>query len=175
MSDAALAAAIGGPVVGLAGVLFGWLTAREQREHGERLARGQQEHERTLARDARLHDQVREAYEELLVLVYVVEDIISRTNPVIGPAPDPPAMPPESELRRVSARISVVGSEEVVDGVAALWAAQRHFWATSQTLDMLRAQRADPGEAWERVEEARTAFRDRRRELEATVRAEVRA
>jgi hypothetical protein len=58
MNAPALAAAIGGAVVAVAGVVFGWLTARGSREHAERLAREQHRHERELAREAPLHDEV---------------------------------------------------------------------------------------------------------------------
>jgi hypothetical protein len=56
MDAAALAAAIGGPAVGLAAVAFGFFNARGEREHSARLARDQRQHERDLARDAQQSD-----------------------------------------------------------------------------------------------------------------------
>jgi hypothetical protein len=175
MNGAALAASIGGPVVGIAGVVFGWLSARGQREHAERLAQDQHEHERALARDVRLNDEAREAYEQLLRMIYIVEAHIDRTNPIIGPAQEPPAMPPESEMRNITARVSVVGSEAIIEAITKLWEAQRDFWIYSQTLDSLREQTGAPPDAWKRVQDAREEFRARARELEAAIRTEVRA
>jgi hypothetical protein len=177
MDAPALAAAIGGPVVGLAGVMFGWFNASGERAQGARLARDQREHERVLAREARLGSELRAAYEELLRLVFVVEDIINRTNPIIAPGPAPPSMPPEEELRKTIARASVIGSEEVMKAVEALWTAQRAFWINSQTLDSVQQQGGgtNVGDLFRQVQEARDAFRERARELERMIRAEVRA
>jgi hypothetical protein len=58
----ALAAAIGGSVVGLAGVLFGWFNSGSERKNAHRLALSEREHERALAREARLNTEVRQAY-----------------------------------------------------------------------------------------------------------------
>lgn len=177
MDAPALAAAIGGPVVGLAGVLFGWFNAGGERAQARQLARDQREHERTLARDARLNAELREAYEELLRMVFLVEDLVTRTNPIIGPAAPPPPMPPEADVRRVMARVSVIGSEEVFEALERVWAAHRTFWGHSRSVDAARQPGGGEGggEPWREMQEAREDFLARVRELERLIRSEVRA
>src|SRR5437867_13378082 len=66
MSWEGVAAALGGSVVGVAGVVFGYLNSKGEREKTVEEAGRPREHERWLARQERLHDEVRESYEDVL-------------------------------------------------------------------------------------------------------------
>jgi hypothetical protein len=59
---ASFAIAIGGAAVGIAGVAFGWLTSKGERETTVEIAAAQRQHDRELARDARLFGELRSAY-----------------------------------------------------------------------------------------------------------------
>lgn len=113
---AAQAAAIGGSVVGVAGVYFGWLSSRGQRRHAERLAAGQHDHERRIAR-GRLFDLRAEAYEELDGHLQRVMLVLERTHPIMGPRPPPPPSPSDDEWLAMRAKVGVLGSHENDDGV----------------------------------------------------------
>jgi hypothetical protein len=64
--DAALAAAIFGPLVGVAGVVFGWLQSRGERDNARELVELQYQHSRQAARGERLFEARSEAYRALL-------------------------------------------------------------------------------------------------------------
>jgi hypothetical protein len=173
-SFVAVAGAISTPVVALAGYWFNERRGRDDRAAGRELAKDTHEHERELARaahdderklarDARVSADVRMVYEELLRFVFLLEDAINRTKPIIAPAPSPPPMPPEDEVREVMARVSTVASEEVVAEIDVLWAAQRQFVILSRANDL------------KGVHEARELFREHVKALERAIRAEVRA
>jgi hypothetical protein len=138
----ALAAAIGGSIVGAAGVAFGWLNSRGERTQAQTLAKGERTHARTLARETRLYEDVKHAYIDVLTFLDAMRDVLNRTEPIIGPQPDPPPLPSEDEARGLYARVAVVGSNAVIDELDALAAIQREFFARVHTVQIIREQRA---------------------------------
>jgi hypothetical protein len=75
----AIAGVSSGAAVGLAGLAFGYFNGRSERQHAEGLARG-----------SRLHDQRLAAYAELARYLERERLYLQRTEPMIGPQPDPP-------------------------------------------------------------------------------------
>src|SRR5207249_35855 len=95
---AALAGAIGGPLVGIAGIVFGWLNSKDRRETSMKLAGAQRAHDRELARDARLFGELRSAYVRLTEFLLIMSAVVERTHPMMGPLPDPPEPPSDREI-----------------------------------------------------------------------------
>lgn len=89
-------ALIGGLVGGtVAAIIGGYITLQAQgRQHT---------HEREMAREARLQERRARAYERILEHLYRLDAWVSRTAPLIEPAPDPPPPLPEEELFRLNA------------------------------------------------------------------------
>jgi hypothetical protein len=170
----ALAAAIGGPAVGIAGVVFGWLNSKSERETTLKNSAAQREHERELARDERLHDELREAYEELLGFFRLLGEVVGRTRPMLSPAPAPPSLPGDDELRRIFARASVIGSEEAMDAVKEGAVRYRAFLAAAWTLDDVEKQGGDKTGLWQAIQTAREQFTEQVDLLEKLIRSETR-
>jgi hypothetical protein len=102
-NSVALAATIGGPAVaGLAVIV----TARNSRG----LAKDQREHERKEERSKRLFDARVGPYEELLRYMHHSMLRVDRTEPIIGPVPEPPEPVPTEEALQVQVRASMFGS-----------------------------------------------------------------
>ena len=59
-----LAVAIGGPAVGIAGVVVPYFNGKEQRVH-----------ERALASEERLHDELRSSYSALIEFLYLINEV----------------------------------------------------------------------------------------------------
>jgi hypothetical protein len=170
----ALAATIGGAAVGIAGIFFGWLSARGERQSAIALAASQHAHERQLARTTRLYDDSRTAYEGLADLILLMGEVVERTHPIIGPLPDPPARPPDKELRMITARASVIGSQEVMDAADRLARQWQTFllWADAVT-DATQGAASIP-EARTQMEDARSVFRARSADFFRMIRSELR-
>jgi hypothetical protein len=115
----ALAATIGGSLVGLAGVGATAWSSWLQRKSATELAVRQQEHERQLARGAHLFERRAAAYEEMLRLAYVWEERVSTAEAAIRAEPpnlaaaDLPDLPTPEEMLALLARFGTVSSEAV--------------------------------------------------------------
>ncbi len=81
------------------------------------LSAAQHEHELQMARDERLHHVVREAYKEMLRFVYPLQEKVSAIDPLTGSQGAAPTLYPDNEVRKLVARVSTVGSEEVMDAL----------------------------------------------------------
>src|SRR6266508_3022157 len=84
---------LGGGAVAVIGGLITLVVQR--RDHAARRAEvaAGQDHERTMAREQRLQDRRARAYERALVQAYRLDSWVERTEPFIGPAPDPAIQP----------------------------------------------------------------------------------
>jgi hypothetical protein len=176
-NSAALAAAIGGSVVGLAGIAFGWLNSRGERAQALRLNETEHEHQRELARGERLHDELHAAYSEMLGLVSKLLLFVERTKPmlVVGEPLDPPSLPEPDEMLRIRGRASLVGSEEVVKALDELAVRFRAFQGAAWSLDLHERQNApNVGQGWEAVESKRERFREQVAEIERITREDIR-
>jgi hypothetical protein len=133
--------AISGTVVGVAGVTLAgytqWSNAHLQRQ----IAAAQSRHERQLAHDARLYDSRRDTYIETLVFLNRLDLFMHLTEPIIGPLPEPPELPSDTEegLLR-SARLRAFGSGEVWAAVLDFNKKWAGFRAAVFTLRALEAQ-----------------------------------
>lgn len=109
----ALAVAIGGPAVGIAGVVFGWLQSRGERDNARELVELQNEHSRQAVSSERMFEARSEAYDALLRQLHTVMMIIERTEPMIGPTSPPPEQPSEDDWTDMYVRIAMFGSPEL--------------------------------------------------------------
>jgi hypothetical protein len=173
--DAALAAAIFGPVVGVAGVVFGWLQSRGERDNARQLVEHQHEHSRHSALSERLFEARSEAYEALLRQLHRVMMIIERTEPMIGPTSPAPDRPSDEEWTEMYVSIAMFGSPELNEAFrdfGAKWAAfQVHAsqWA--------RVRQGQPGatNAGMDMHDARQEAAGTLREMERMIREELAA
>jgi hypothetical protein len=137
----ALAATIGGSIVGVAGVLATAWSARQQRLSSIELANSQHEHERALASGARLFEKRAEVYESLLSTLLIWRDRVEliwrervqhelprvRTDG----EPEPPKPPSQDEWRTMSARVGTFGSLNVDTGFMQMVGAINIFFSTA--------------------------------------------
>jgi hypothetical protein len=166
VDSVALAATIGGSVVGLAGVgatAWGsWL----QRGSAKELAASQHEHERELARGARLFDRRQPVYEEMLRLLYPWAERVEATDKIITFAdePDPPDLPSREAWREMQIRFATIGSRAVADSFLAFGDVLRDFWAHVGRMRNIREHGGGD------LAEAATATEEARREVVAALR-----
>jgi hypothetical protein len=99
----ALAGVTFGALVGLGGYVFAYFNGRTERAHGERLARS-----------SRLHEQRFTAYREISRLLERQRLYLARTEPFLGPKPDPPPPLDDEEWATVSGLAAVSPSEGVL-------------------------------------------------------------
>jgi hypothetical protein len=177
VDSVALAATIGGSVVGLAGVGLSAWSNWLQRDSAKELASLQHEHERDLARGGRLYERRALVYEETLTLLYPWMDRVDMTEPVWRSADDPgPPDPPDFvEFRKMQARLGAHGSLAVSDVFRELWELILAFYERVNERRMIRAGHAqgDLAAAGERMEEARRTVRETYRNLERVVSEEL--
>jgi hypothetical protein len=83
MDSVGFAAAVGGAVVGLAGVLGNSWSSWVQRKEANDLAAKQHEHEGKLSRGDRLYERRAPVYEAVVAFAYLVMDRIENTEPLI--------------------------------------------------------------------------------------------
>jgi hypothetical protein len=152
-----------GGIVGLGGLAFGYFNARSERRHTERLARG-----------GRLHQQRLAAYADLAGYLERERLFLHRTEPMIGPQPDPPPPLDDDEWARLNGRLAVSGSREAL---AALEEAQRRsqsFDGARMVYVGMRNQNAlQMPEARRRMDEARRRASEAINEVERLMRDEL--
>jgi hypothetical protein len=177
VDSVALAAAIGGSVVGLAGILATAWSSWLQRESSRELAGRQHEHERELARGARLFERRAPVYQEMLGQLYVWIAQVNATEPIIEFAgqPEPPDPPSDEEWREMEVQLRTFGSVAVADAYGLLADAMHSFFAQAGSLRTIREQGGAVTEPWEQVHEARITVRENLRALERLVSEELAA
>jgi hypothetical protein len=109
-------------------------------------------------------------------LVMLWGEVIERTHPLIRPLPDLPARPADEELRTLTARAVIFSSEDVVAAIDELARWRSLFLVWADTIDSIQAQHAPNQlpEARQRLEEARTGFREQTTVLHRAIRADLR-
>jgi hypothetical protein len=162
MDAAALAAAIGGPIVGLAGMALAWRLALAEREHALRLARGQ-----------RMFEARGVAYRGLLRELYRVRDWVHRTLPFLGPKPAPPEPPTDDDWNRMFAEVAVFGSEELLTLFETFSAKVRGFQTYAFTYDQLTKQEAPLGDSGKLMEQYRQEASAALEAIERLMRTEI--
>jgi hypothetical protein len=94
---------IGGAAVAVIGGLITLVVqGREHRARAAEVAAGQ-DHEKAMARERRLQERRAGAYERMLEHIYRLDTWVERTEPLIGPAANPPAMLADEELFKLNA------------------------------------------------------------------------
>jgi hypothetical protein len=99
----ALAGVFSGVLVGGGSLVFAYFNGRSERQHGERLARS-----------SRLHDQRFAAYKEIARLLERQRLYLTRTEPFIGPKPDPPPPLDDEEWAGVSGLAAISPSQDAL-------------------------------------------------------------
>jgi hypothetical protein len=180
MDSVALAATIGGSVVGLTGVAATAWSSWLQHDSAKELASTQHEHERELARGARLYERRATVYEQTLTLLYVWMDRVDLTERLWESAgdPKPPELPNLDEWRKMQARLATHGSLAVSDAYREFWESGiTAFYARVAEMRMIREGHAEGvlAEAAQRMEDARRHVRELMRKLERLVSDELAA
>ena len=173
VNDAALAAAIGGSLVGVAGVLFGWLNSRGERHNAVALARERHDHERQLARGERFFDARSAAYQHALKVLYVAQERIDRTYPIVGPRPEPPEAPSEEEWSDMFVKLAVFGSEKLMQAFEAYSDKSNEFYAYASTYAAIREQKGQLGDTVEQMNRCREEAREALLAIERRIREEL--
>jgi hypothetical protein len=156
----ALAATIGGSMVGLAGVLATAWSSLQQRRSASELASAQHTHERELARGARLFKRRQPIYEEMVLLLSPWVERVQATERLMTFAgdPEPPDLPSPDEWRAMQARFGTIGSPEAAAAFREVGRAINAFYDQARRLRVIREHGEDADEvmpAYEAVEEAR--------------------
>ncbi len=153
MSDAALAGAIGGSVVGLAGVLATVVSAAGQRRQAERLAVEQHEHERALARWDRLFDRKTQTYYDMLRMAFIAVERVRAEETQLAAAASarrPPDRPSDAEFEDMQVRLVLYGSPEVAAAFDAVAAATISFRNSVAAFRVAR----DSGQGFDELQKA---------------------
>jgi uncharacterized FlaG/YvyC family protein len=109
------------------------------------------DHERTIARDQRVQERIANTYEDMLMMLDLVMEIVRATQPILEPGPAPPPEPDPQDLRRVQARIGAHGSEELKRIIYERWIPERNaFFSAASYLAAIR-QAHDGGRNAEEV------------------------
>lgn len=140
---------LGGAAVGVIGGLITLVV--QSREHAN---------QRAMAREQRLQDRRARAYERALEHAYRLNDWVERTEPMIGPKPEPPPPLPDEELWRLNALTAAHASPEAQELTRAMSDAARRFQVAAWRVRDERESRtpaADPP-AWTVLMESREAF-----------------
>jgi hypothetical protein len=162
--------------VGVGGVCFTWLTARQGREHAETVLGLQLNHERLLASEARDQQRLETAYVDLLEMAEAAGQWVQLVLPMLDtnpPRPDPP-LPSLEAQGHIQAVVRAFGSPKVLE--------RRESWEavvrkTISTVTVARMKDV-PREAFKARraldEELRSEERSARRALAEQISAELR-
>ena len=126
-----------------------------------RVAIGQREHERQLAREARRQARLEKTYHRTLEHLFLLEEVVARTEPIISfeGEPGPPDFPSEAAMRRLNAEVAVFGSKEIREKLRELSKLMSGFQAAVWELRASRKAQEPKAELWQKVEDRRKAFR----------------
>jgi hypothetical protein len=181
--DKPLAIALVGGLLGgaFAAVVGGIITLTAQRrEHRARSteADASRKHELRLAHEARIQDRRAAAYERILLHVYRLDTWVQRTEPMMGPKPDPPEDASDDEMYAVNAITAAHASPEVQRLVEEMSLRAREFQVDVWRLRHEKATGRDtPGmpPAGLELHKHREAFYAAVRALAEQINAELRA
>lgn len=177
MDPVALAATIGGSVMGLAGVGATVWGSSQQRKSAKELASLQHGHERELARGGRLYERRAPVYEQTLTLLNLWMERVDSTERAWESSsdPKPPELPDPVEWRKMQAQLGTHGSPAVSDAYREFSEAIRAFYERVNELRMLRAGHAEgsASDAAVRMQDARQNVREMLRKLERLVSDEL--
>jgi hypothetical protein len=159
----ALAASIGGTVVGVAGVISGIVLAQIQRGQAVALAASQHVHERELARGDRLYERRAPTYEAVIGIIQTVMEHVEARSPLarIIPAPDLPTEPSVDDQRAAQIQLRTHGTQEASDAYQDWFRKVRSFQFSATTYENILAQGgAQLDDTRTRMEAARNQARE---------------
>lgn len=167
MDPAVLAAAIGGPLVGVAAVVAAEYRSAREGAATVALAEGQRRHERSLRRGERYLEKRGEVYESLLSILFVAMRRFELTEPIIefDGMPGPPDAPTDEDFFWMQVRLAAWGSPRVSDAFERFGKKSQGFNAAVLTLRLSRQQGGDLTGAYAEVNKYRE---EARVELEQT-------
>jgi hypothetical protein len=178
MDEVALAATIGGTVVGLAGVTATAWSSWLQRASSRELAASEHAHERELARGARLFEHRAPVYEQMRRVLQPWMELVDATEPeplLLFAGESEPPEPPGDEVREMLVLLRTHGSLRVADAFEEVTRAITFFFAQAGVLRQIRAQGGDVREPWQETQAARENVRDKLRALQQLVSEELSA
>jgi hypothetical protein len=145
------------------------VTARNSRG----LAKDQREHERKEERSKRLFDARVGPYEELLRYMHHSMLRVDRTEPILGPVPEPPEPVPTEEALQVQVRASMFGSPEVTEAAEEFVSKVNGFFVYANTYRSVRDQGGNFAEAAELMHDYRQQAGQVLRRVENMIRDEL--
>jgi hypothetical protein len=162
VNTVALAATIGGSVVGLAGVISNVVLAKLRQGQELDLADRQHVHERELARGDRLYERRALVYEQMMGVVATTMEHVERRNPMISfsnepPLPDEPSV---DDQRAMQIKLRTHGSKAVGDAFHDWVQKVRQFQLNATAFEMVRDQRAPFTDEREVMDDARVEARE---------------
>jgi hypothetical protein len=175
MDAVALAATIGGSLVGLAGVGATAWGATQQRDSAKELETSRQTHEQRMASGGRLFEKRSDIYERMIGVLHRWAEQVDRTEPILKFAnePEPPEEPSVDEQRGLNTVLHTFGSEAVADAYDEFVKAVRSFFYSAMTLRTIREQRGDAELPWKQMEEEREKVRAELKAIERLVSDEL--
>ena len=171
-SDVIAAIAIVATIVTTSVVAWiGHLDRSGDHEHDRTLSRESHEHERTLAREARLQERRAIAYQDMVAMVFRVQDVVDQTMPLFESVPPPPGIPAPTleEEREMAATVTAFGSAEVVARLRAVVSATRAFHLAVRDLSDVRSIAAPSVESADELRKAREDLQAQRAAVHAAV------
>jgi hypothetical protein len=111
------AAAVGGSVVGVAGIAFGYIGGHSQRQHETELARRQ-----------RLYEDIRDAYVGLIDFLFDLQRGVGAAYSALRAKRENTPGPDTGDSDPIVARVMALGSQEVVDALEATIRALNSFY-----------------------------------------------
>jgi hypothetical protein len=161
------------PAVGIAGVVFGYLQSRGERQSARELVELQHTYNRQVARGERMFQARSEAYAALLRQLHTVMMIIERTEPMIGPTAPVPDRPSDDDWTEMYVRIAMFGSPELNEAFREFGKQWGAFQANAAVFSRVRQGQANAPDTGLDMHKAREAAAKTLREMERMVREEL--
>jgi hypothetical protein len=171
-------------VVGVAGIVFTWLTGKQARDQAELTAESRLEHERTMAREARQQERLATAYVRLLGMAERIGQWAQMVKPMLDTIPPQPErpLPNLDEQAEAQALVNAFGSDEVREAFESWQKVVRKAILEVNMINFEQARQkrsvhtvADLGEASMRLENLRPSEVKAREALGRQINDELRA
>jgi hypothetical protein len=158
----ALAATIGGSLVGLAGVISNVVIAKLRQGQELNLADRQHVHEREFARATAFYDRRAPIYEAMIAIVAATMEHVHRHNPKISFGDEPPLRPEPSldEQHAMQTKQLTHGSQEVSDAFYEWRSEVRIFWVNAAKFEIAREEGGQLSDEREHMDNAREQARE---------------
>lgn len=170
--------------IGLSAFLgfLAYRTGKDARKDAHDIATEARQSEERRARAERIHANRRETYVNVLEHVYLTQDYVTRTKPIMSFTNDlaPPEFPPDAAVRRLNASVAAFGSADVLARLEKLTGLANEFGSAVFMLNQHEESRRLTEEsgaktmgAWKDVEEKRKTFLAATKEVRAAINREL--